>query len=475
MDLVRQDISKGFTGDNLYRMKTLSDSDFKRFRDFISISSGVTTDTRQVSKGKIFFALKGENFDGNEFAEQSIELGAVCAVIDRNSKFGKTVDGSDDKFIVVDDVLLSLQELSRWYRSKFSIPIIALTGTNGKTTTKELLNAVLSAKYRVTSTFGNLNNHIGVPLTLFNLNEGTQIAVIEMGASSQGEIELLTQIALPNYGLITNVGKAHLLGFGSFDGVKKAKGELYDYLQRTGDLAFYNVDNPFLCEMVEMRPDLRGIKYGMEYQGAEILPVDNENPMLRMRFNPKNIGFKGEDNGSMVVNSNLVGSYNGDNIIAALTIAAYFDVSADEAVKAIENYFPSNNRSQLMRSEKNVLVLDTYNANPTSMRASLENFEKTLFNNKVLILGDMRELGEESSSEHRDILKLVRGMSVERVYLVGSEFALFAKECSKDKNFFFYPDVDLFIGDIDKNKIVGKTVLIKGSNGIKLQKLIGIL
>ena len=363
----------------------------------------VTTDTRTLKGGEMFFALRGENFDGNEYALKALELGARYAVVNRSS----AVASSDDpRLIKVEDTLKTLQELARWHRSMTFVDgkpltVIALTGTNGKTTTKELIREVLSVKYRVTATEGNLNNSIGVPLTLLKINSETQLAVVEMGASHPGDIKELVDIALPNYGLITNVGKAHLLGFGSFEGVKATKGELYDYLRRTADKAFINVDNPQLCQMASERnmqhdserPYSLLLPYGLDYQGGVVLFSDEKHPFLRILC------------GGVIINTNLVGSYNADNVMAAIAVGVHFGVSFEDAVKAIEAYVPANKRSQMTRTERNTLIVDAYNANPTSMAAALENFSNVSADCKVAMLGDMLELGEESLSEHVAVIK----------------------------------------------------------------------
>ena len=308
----------------------------------------VTTDSRAIKGGEMFFALKGENFDGNEYALKALEAGAAYSVVNAEGPAG---DSDDPRLIKVEDTLKTLQELARWHRSMTIVDgkpltVIALTGTNGKTTTKELIREVLSVKYRVTATEGNLNNSIGVPLTLLKINPQTQLAVVEMGASHPGDIKELVDIALPNYGLVTNVGKAHLLGFGSFEGVKSTKGELYDYLRRTSDKVFLNVDNPHLCQMASERnlqsdperPYSLILPYGLDYSGAKVLPSSPEYPYLRIDLDGR------------VIATNLVGAYNADNVMAALAVGEYFGVSREEAVKAVEAYVPSNHRSQMVKS-----------------------------------------------------------------------------------------------------------------------------
>lgn len=397
-------------------------------KKFLECGGAVTTDSRTVKGGELFFALKGENFDGNEYALTALDAGAKYAVVDKDSpalrfKAGSVEDARsrDDegrsRLIPVEDTLATLQALARWHRSATFVDgkpltVIALTGTNGKTTTKELIRAVLATKYVVTATQGNLNNNIGVPLTLLKINEKTQLAVVEMGASHPGDINELTAIALPNYGLITNVGKAHLLGFGSLEGVIKTKGELYDYLQRTADKVFLNTDNPRLYMMASERPDLETIKYGLRYDGAIVLPSSDKEPFLRISLA-----------GGRVVKTNLIGTYNADNVMAALAVGRHFGVDDTEAVAAIEAYQPSNNRSQMVKTEANTLIVDAYNANPTSMEAALAAFDVARAEHKAALLGNMLELGEDSVTEHVKVVeRLATIAGLDLAILVGEEF-----------------------------------------------------
>ena len=434
--------------------------------------TSVTTDSRVINGGELFFALKGENFDGNEYAVRALEAGAAYAVVNADAPSVMSVE--DQRLIKVEDTLKTLQELARWHRCMTFVDgkpltVIALTGTNGKTTTKELIREVLSAKYNVTATVGNLNNSIGVPLTLLKINSETQLAVVEMGASHPGDIKELVEIALPNYGLVTNVGKAHLLGFGNFEGVKKTKGELYDYLRRTADKVFLNVDNPHLCAMATERnlqsdperPYSLVIPYGLEYQQAKVLASTPEYPYLRIQI------------GGRVINTNLIGSYNADNVMAALCVGTQFGVSFDQAVAAIEAYVPSNNRSQMTRTERNSLIIDAYNANPSSMEAALTNFSNIEADHKVVMLGDMLELGEDSLSEHVNIISKVIGMELEKVYLVGKEFAsaLAILPDASEKVLHFNTSDELSKW-VEKEGISDSVVLIKGSRGIKMERVI---
>ena len=422
----------------------------------------------------MFFALKGENFDGNEYALKALEAGAAYAVVNTSAEVA-SVD--DQRLIKVEDTLKALQELARWHRSMTFVggrplPVVALTGTNGKTTTKELVRQVLSAKYNVTATEGNLNNSIGVPLTLLKISPATEIAVVEMGASHPGDIKELVDIALPNFGLITNVGKAHLLGFGSFEGVKATKGELYDYLRRTSDKVFLNVDNPHLCQMASERnlqsdperPYSLVLPYGLSLMGAEVLPSDAEHPFLRIKLQDR------------IVNTNLVGSYNADNVMAAIAVGRHFGVSLEDAIAAVEAYVPSNNRSQMTRTEKNTLIVDAYNANPTSMEAALNNFASVVAECKVAMLGDMLELGDESVAEHVQVVRKAISASLDSVMFVGGEFAkAVASEGVASESIRCFDTSQNLADWLAENPITGAAVLIKGSRGTRMEKVITVL
>ena len=458
----------------------------------------VTTDTRTLTGGELFFALKGENFDGNEYALKALEAGAAYAVVNAGSRVAEDLAegrldealvnaGGKCRLIPVQNTLRTLQELARWHRSMTFVDgkpltVIALTGTNGKTTTKELIRAVLSVKYNVTATEGNLNNNIGVPLTLLKINAQTQIAVIEMGASHPGDIKELVDIALPNFGLVTNVGKAHLLGFGSFEGVMKTKGELYDYLRRTSDKVFVNVDNPHLCRMAAERclqsdperPYSLVLPYGLEYSGASVLPASPEKPFLT-------ISLPVEDGIAMEIRTNLVGAYNADNVMAALAVGTYFGVSLEDAVRAIEAYVPSNNRSQMKRTERNTLIVDAYNANPTSMAAAMGNFAAIETDEpKILMLGDMLELGEDSLSEHKAVIDKALQIGCESIYLVGSEFGKAVAdfpdktEAAGGPLKCFTTSADL-AAYLSENPVSGRIVLVKGSRGTRMENVVPVL
>lgn len=445
---------------------------------FVECNAAVCTDSRSVKSGDMFFALKGENFDGNNYACAALEKGAAYAVIDSLQVY-EANEQLQQRLVLVEDVLTALQQLSRYNRLKHKIPVIALTGTNGKTTTKELITAALSAKYNVVSTIGNLNNHIGVPLTLLRINADTQVAVIEMGASAPGEIDTLVNLVCPSFGLITNVGKAHLLGFGSFEGVKKTKGELYDNLVAHKKIAFVNVDNPHLMEMVHQRDTLHIVPYGLKNNCVEIVADEPGNPFLKLVMpNP----CLTEEPARIEIKTNLIGKYNADNVLAALCISSYFDVATEDAVAAIEAYVPSNNRSQMTKTENNTLIIDAYNANPTSMMASVENFDALNFQNKVLVLGDMRELGEDSLKEHCAIVEYLKQVAVERIFLVGEEFAK-AVAALEDGGCSVVGQMPVMLFEdslqlreyLQKEPLIQKTVLIKGSRGIRLERIFEML
>ena len=412
--------------------------------------TGVTTDSRNCPDGSLFFALKGDSFDGNKFAATALQNGCRYAVID-NSAYA--VEG-DKHYILVEDTLKTMQDLANYHRHQLGTRIIGITGTNGKTTTKELISAVLSQSHNVLYTQGNLNNHIGVPLTLLRLKADNDLAVIEMGANHPGEIKFLVDIVEPNYGIITNVGKAHLEGFGSFEGVIKTKGELYDFLRNKLDsTVFIHKDNEYLMKMSE---GLNIIPYGTEDTLYVNGHVTDCSPYLSFQW-------KAGKNGELHdVHTQLIGDYNFPNALAAITIGRFFGVEPRNINKALTEYKPSNNRSQLQKTADNTLIIDTYNANPTSMMASLRNFYKMKAVNKMLILGDMRELGKESINEHQKVIDFLKECQFKDVILVGSQFAA----CNSDYKTF--ADAPALIENIKTNKPKGHTILIKGSNGIKL-------
>ena len=423
---------------------------------------GYTTDTREIAGGEMFFALKGDNFDANEFAAHALERGAECCVVDSVDVWENCDKNIAEKLIIVDDTLAAFRAMAAYHRSQFDIPVIGITGTNGKTTTKEMVNAVLGTKYKVTCTKGNRNNHIGVPMTLLEISPETEIAVIEMGANHPGEITASVELAQPTHGLITNVGQAHLEGFGDFEGVKKTKGELYDWLSEHGGIAFYDADNEYLSEMVTSRKGMQLMPYGVEYAGMRVLKTSRVNPYLTMEIEAADVVSR--------ITTRLIGSYNATNVAAALTVGGYFEVEFDAAVAAIESYVPSNSRSQLIDTGRNIVILDAYNANASSMNAALDNFASTSFPNKVLVLGDMLELGKYSAEAHAQILAKARKITSE-IYLVGgSEF----KAVAAEGDFVF--DTSLQLKEyFRKLQPEGKTILIKGSNATRLPLLMEVL
>ena len=411
----------------------------------------VTTDSRDCPAGSLFFALKGESFDGNAYAKQALDSGCSYAVVDNPD----VADPIDKRYLLVDDVLTTLQQLANHHRRQLGTTIIGVTGTNGKTTTKELISAVLSKKYNVLYTQGNFNNHIGVPKTLLRLTRQHEMAVIEMGANHPGEIKTLVNIVEPNYGIITNVGKAHLLGFGSFEGVIKTKGELYDFLREHDGTVFINENNPHLMGIAD---GLQLVLYG---NNGELIDCS---PYLHL-------SVKGMD-----VQTNLIGAYNLDNALAAACIGQFFEVSDEDICAALSEYTPTNNRSQLVKTGKNTLIVDAYNANPTSMKAALDNFHRMNMPNKMIIIGDMRELGEASHEEHVKILQLVYKYSFPLVWLVGEEMRGATTDMPDySSSFIFFADVEEVKMALEKIGIKDRTILIKGSNSMKLYTLVDCL
>lgn len=414
----------------------------------------VTTDSRKITGGEIFFALKGENFDGNDYALSALEKGASWAVADRREL------PEHERLIVVDDAFAALQQLAIWHRTHLRgghLPVIGLTGTNGKTTTKNLIRAVLSRKYRVSATEGNLNNDIGVPLTLLSIRPDTEIAVVEMGANHPDDIAKLVQVSRPDYGLITNVGRAHLLGFGSFEGVKAAKGELYRWLgSRRGSVIFINEDDS------ELKGMAAGIAchffgYGRNYQHAEILDCTPEEPCLRLRLD------------GQIVATRLVGAYNADNVLASIAIGDYFGVPRKDAVEAIAAFVPDNIRSQMVRTSRNTLIVDAYNANPSSMKAALDNFEAVHADRKLALLGDMKELGDESAAEHLKVVDRLLASGTDAM-LVGPEFRSAAAACGAD--FPCFDSSDELAASLRENPVSAALILVKGSRSTGMEKVI---
>jgi len=438
----------------------------------------ISTDTRKIISGCIFFALKGDKFDANTFAEQAIAEGAAYAVID-NPAYQRS-----GQYLLVADVLSALQNLARHHRRRLNIPVVGLTGTNGKTTTKELINAVLSQKFNTLATQGNLNNHIGVPLTILSIKPEHEMAVIEMGANHQKEIELLCSISQPGHGMITNIGKAHLEGFGGVEGIKKGKGELYEFLagksqspevqkfgvQKEG-VAFVNGDDPVLMKMQQDRGIKNVILYGTANKDNSITGSLTENsPYLAIEWTNNTSGEK------HMVKTQLTGAYNLDNILAAICIGNYFELTADEINKGIAGYQPQNNRSQIRQTETNTLICDYYNANPSSMAVAIENINKLKADRKVLILGDMFELGDESAAEHEGIIQKAFDADVaERIFVGGAFKSQEARGKNQDKKTTFYATAEDAIEALKAHPIKNSTVLIKGSRGMALERLVGLL
>jgi len=419
-------------------------------------SGKISTDTRQIIPGSIFFALKGERFDGNKFAIMALNNGCVLAVVD-----DKSLENKEGCFWVP-DVLKTLQNLGNYHRRQLRIPFIGITGSNGKTTTKELVAAVLSRKYNVWCTQGNFNNHIGVPLTLLEIPPATQIAVIEMGANHVGEIAELCNIAQPDHGLITNVGKAHLEGFGSFEGVKKGKGELYAFLKQSGGEIFINVDNEHLTGMIG---DYPWIGYGKGKDAVVKASEVSAEPLLKFLLTTSRVE-------RMPVQTCLMGLYNLDNVLAAASVGHYFGVEEELVKDAVENYVPNNNRSQYFNSGKNQVLLDAYNANPSSMSVALENFNAISHAKKILILGGMKELGFDSQKEHLRLLKTLESIDFEACYLTGNEFKEMLPD---DDRFQWFKETAELRKYLKNNKVRDALILIKGSRANRLESVAEVL
>lgn len=419
----------------------------------------ITTDSRNCPKDSIFLALKGASFDGNKFAKAALEKGCAYAIIDEPAY----AEADNDRLILVDDCLKTFKEIAREYRRSFQIPVIGITGTNGKTTTKELVSAVLAERYRVMHTEGNFNNDVGVPKTLLRLDATHEIAVVEMGASHPGDIEKLVTYVEPTCGMITNVGRAHLLGFGSFEGVKRTKGELYDYLKAHDGLLFLNESNADLVEMARQREMNRIMTYGQSDDANVQGEVSECAPFLR--FTWRNMATTESKARTYDVQTHLIGAYNIDNMLAAITIGLHFGVTPEQINHALSHYIPANNRSQLEVTAKNKLIVDAYNANPSSMAAAVENFKLMNVEHKMAILGDMRELGEVSALEHQKLVDKLAEDGFKEVWLVGEEFGKTQTAFRKFKN------VDEVKAEIAAHCPENYYILIKGSNGIKLFEL----
>ena len=426
--------------------------EIEKLYDYFVRSAGISTDTRKILPGSMFFALRGDKFNANEFAAQALDKGASCVVVD-DAQYRL-----NDQCILVSDTLVALQQLARFHRNKLSIPVVGLTGSNGKTTSKELVNAVLSARYKTYSTKGNLNNHIGVPLTVLAIDSSVEIAVVEMGANHVGEIALLSEIANPTHGFITNIGKAHIGTFGGFDNIIRAKSELYQHLITHNGTVFINSQNEILANMAKRFKEPVFYPAPGDYYQCTLLGAD---PFIKVKAE------NGDD-----VQTNLVGTYNFENIAAALCIGKYFKVDATAANEAIRKYEPGNMRSQLVKKGNNTIILDAYNANPSSMKAAIENMAAMNVKAKVLILGDMFELEEEAAAEHKNVGRLLKAHKFDRVLLCGK-----LMRSAKDE----YPEAQLFeskdalIEELKKHPVNDAAVLVKASRGIGLETVVDFI
>lgn len=412
----------------------------------------ISIDTRKIQPGGMFVAIKGERFDANTFAQEAIDKGASFVIIDNPTYF------INEKTILVNDSLIALQELAKFHRNYLKLPIIALTGSNGKTTTKELIHVVLSKKFKTKATDGNLNNHIGVPLTLLSFDSNTEIGIVEMGANHQKEIAFLCEIAQPDYGYITNFGKAHLEGFGGVQGVIKGKSEMYDYLSEHHKKVFVNLDDSIQEQKTRA---MYRITFGVNHSQANTsITSVVANPFVE-------IGFS-----DLVIHSHLIGLYNANNINAAVTIGRYFGVSDTDIQQAIEHYIPENNRSQLVQKNSNEIILDAYNANPSSMTVALDNFSQLKEKNKIVVLGDMFELGEESLKEHQAIISLLEHQTVIDCYFVGKDFY---QSRIEQPHFHFYETFENFAQELQELQWKNQMILIKGSRGMALERVLEFL
>lgn len=418
---------------------------------FFKAHPAICTDTRNIVKGCIFFALKGPSFNGNTFAQKAIESGAVYAVVDEETH------AQNERCLLVEDALKALQDLAHYHRLQLKIPVLAVTGSNGKTTTKELVRSVLSKKFRTLATRGNLNNHIGVPLTLLSISGDEEFAIIEMGANHQQEIASYCTYAEPDFGLITNVGKAHLEGFGGFEGVMKGKGELYEYIGKKDGVVFINADNVYLDQMALDRKVKHLVRYGTKPGCETVGELVSDRPSLHIKWKSGNSA--GE------IRSQLIGAYNFENILSAVCIGNYFGVAAEDIDRAIEEYVPDNSRSQVVRRGDNTIILDAYNANPTSMEAALKNFNSLQADQKVVCIGDMAELGPESDSEHRKIVEMVKSAGYDLVILVGKNFGKYRYELPC----YHFQDSASAAQWLKDHPVHGRTILLKGSRSTKME------
>lgn len=423
----------------------------KIYRIFLENPLAIT-DSRHIQKGSVFFALKGDNFDGNEFAIDAVNQGCVAAIIDNPQIV-------DDRCIYVENVLETLQCLSTLHRKSLGVKVLTITGSNGKTTTKELINSVLSRKFNVYATKGNLNNHIGVPLTLLSLTKEIDIAVVEMGANHPGEIKQLSNIAMPDYGIITNIGRAHLEGFGSFEGVKQTKGELYQYIAEHKGCVFYNPNNEHLNDLINQ---YNLGNYSIPYtKDLGVISIDSTvtSPYLCIKVN--SVG----NSEPFKIQTSLVGNYNFENVLSAITVGHYMGIPLEMIKEAIEGYTPSNSRSQLVKTNYNTVILDAYNANPSSMEVSIRNFSSYNDNQKVVIIGEMLELGDYAEEEHKRVAELVKSNGFCLVIFVGKGFE------NEAKDYLYFPDSESCAQYLKDHPIHNSLILLKGSRGVKLERV----
>lgn len=414
-------------------------------------SKGVATDTRAIKTSQLFFALKGDNFNGNLFAEKALSKGAGYAIIDEQ------LHKPNKRYILVENVLETLQNLSTYHREYLNIPILAITGSNGKTTTKELIHAVLKKKHETVATVGNLNNHIGVPLTLLSMNTKSEFGIVEMGANHPREIEKLCEIAKPNFGYITNFGKAHLEGFGSIEGVISAKSELYNYLKTNKGQLILNIDDPIQQKQASYK---NTYTFGESKNADVIIKYDNSSSLAEVQYE------------KTTIKSQLTGTYNAINIAAAICVGTYFKISIESIQKAVAGYLPRNNRSQIVKLGSNAILMDAYNANPTSMKAALESFEANPAENKIVILGDMFELGSSSDEEHQTIVNYLERINLKQIFLVGKNFF---KTQSQDQKLQKYENFSELKIALEAEKFHNSYILIKGSRGMALERILDIL
>jgi UDP-N-acetylmuramoyl-tripeptide--D-alanyl-D-alanine ligase len=439
-------------------MNTLLSTE-KLYELFIETNQKITTDTRKFEQNSIFFALKGANFNGNDFAANAISSGCKYAIVDEKSVSNNTT------ILLVEDVLSTLQSLAKFHRSKLNCPIIGITGSNGKTTNKELINAVLSKKYKTYATQGNLNNHIGVPLTLLAITKDCEIGIIEMGANHQGEIDFLSKIAGPNYGLITNIGKAHLEGFGGIEGVKKGKGELYNYIKNKKGKIFINGNDR---ELLSISGDLEKIYYGDDPKFDIYGKKFSSNEFVEFKWNCGNQDLEHQ----ALVKTHIFGDYNFINLLCAVCIGNYFKVSKNDINVALEAYIPEMNRSQIKKTESNTIILDAYNANPSSMALAIENFNNQEFSNKIMIIGDMLELGEFTKEEHEKIIKQAKSLNNIKAFFIGEHFYEFKLTYPE---FIFFKSKTELKNNLQHNKITESNILIKASRSMQLENIVDTL